>query len=150
MLCGVGWTEQVETQLHEPLSLAGRPLHVVGRCDLVDHPPDSGVACAVSDRNLERGYLFGTIGDRVSNGGEFFRERCVRDGISVVGGGQAYLPYSLLNLLSRWRSIIGRSRSRDLEIDLDGIVGNKRAFCPSRLLKMDDIVLNEYLEVVVD
>lgn len=42
-------------------------------------------------------------------------------------------------------SIVGRVRCRDLETDLDGVVGNERTFRPAGLLEVDDIVLGEHL-----
>ena len=41
-------------------------------------------------------------------------------------------------------------RRRDLETDLDGVVGHDRALRPSGLLEVDNVVLDEHLEVVVD
>jgi len=41
-------------------------------------------------------------------------------------------------------------RRRDLETDLDGVVGHERALRPPGLLEVDDVVLGKHLEVVVD
>jgi len=46
--------------------------------------------------------------------------------------------------------VVCRGRGRDFETDLDGVVGDERAFRPASLLEVDDIVVSEDLQVVVD
>jgi hypothetical protein len=48
---------------------------------------------------------------------------------------------------SDWRSIITRTRRRDFKTNVNGIVWDKRAFCPTSLFEVDDVVVSENLKI---